>query len=160
MEKLDGENHFELIHVTDGDKVIHDIQFLNDHRMILKASYGFPDIVLDRSDESITLDQARKLVMGKWSANLNETKKLNEGRRSPFPELDGNMSMEFQRHRGTQLSMTTRSNVGVSVIQSEFQAGVGKDHFQFGNLDIHFLNEDRFILYMPRHADVVVDRTN
>ena len=160
LEKLDGENHFELIHVTDGDKVIHDIQFLNDHRMILKASYGFPDIVLDRSDESITLDQARKLVMGKWSANLNETKKLNEGRRSPFPELDGNMSMEFQRHRGTQLSMTTRSNVGVSVIQSEFQAGVGKDHFQFGNLDIHFLNEDRFILYMPRHADVVVDRTN
>lgn len=160
LEKLDGENHFELIHVLDGNKVIQDIQFLSNHRMILKASHGFPDMVLERVDESISLDQVRKLVMGKWSANLKETKKLNEDRRSPFPELDGNMSMEFRQHRGTQLSMTMRSNVGVSVIQDEFQAGVGKDHFQFGQLDIHFLNEDRFILYMPRHADVVVDRNN
>lgn len=117
-------------------------------------------VSFDRQIGSISLDQARKLVLGEWLANQDETETLNKVHPSSFASLEGNMVVKLQQTNGLELSMTTRSNVGVAVMDFELKAGTDQDHFQFGEYEIHFVNNNRFILHRPRHADVVLDRSD
>lgn len=100
------------------------------------------------------------LVIGNWIANQEKTKKGNESRPSPFPKLDGNLTLEFSQQQGSKIVTKMRSSAGVALFSHELEAGTGEGRFQYGDLDIHFLNKDRFVLYRPRHADVILDRVD